>query len=283
MLLDVKMPGDGVSMTVRRMKQISPRTVVIILTMCDESSLVRRLIEEDRGYLLKSVTGGELVAAIRSARSGGRLTLAVSDRSMWEHRDGDLLSRREREILELAARALSNAQIADRLFVAEATVKRHLHNAFRKLGAVSRRRGQQGQGGLDDLHGRGVRAGAGTPAGQDRPERPAGTAQNARLLGPPRMPACRHQRLPNVPTAGLAAGGALEQPRLARDDLDISGPAPSSVRRNARAVARHGPVSASANTATPVRPAPTPSATSRAAPAAQPHPPGSRTPTVCSP
>ena len=196
-LLDVKMPGDGVSMTVRRMKQISPRTVVIILTMCDESSLVRRLIEEGiGGYLLKSVTGGELVAAIRSARSGGRLTLAVSDRSMWEHRDGDLLSRREREILELAARALSNAQIADRLFVAEATVKRHLHNAFRKLGAVSRiERGQQGQGGLDDLHGRGVRAGAGTPAGQDRPERPAGTAQNARRPGPPRMPAGRDRNV----------------------------------------------------------------------------------------
>jgi DNA-binding NarL/FixJ family response regulator len=138
-LLDVEMPGDGVSATVRRLKEISPGTAVIILSMYDESALVRSLIDQGiSGYLLKSVTSGELLAAIRSSRTGGRLILAVSARSTVGDRDGHLLSRREREILELAAQALSNSQIATRLFVAEATVKRHMHNAFRKLGAVSR-------------------------------------------------------------------------------------------------------------------------------------------------
>lgn len=49
-----------------------------------------------------------------------------------------VLTDREREILELAAQALSNYQIATRLTLTEATIKRHLHNIFTKLGAVSR-------------------------------------------------------------------------------------------------------------------------------------------------
>lgn len=168
-LLDVSILGDGGSMTVRRMKQISPRTMVIILSMYDESALVRCLIEEGIGaYLLKSVTSAELLAAIRSVRSGGRLTLAVSARSMWDPRDDDLLSRREREILELAALALSNSQIAGRLLVAEATVKRHLHNAFRKLGAVSRIDAVNKAKAASMISTGGVRAGAGEVAGQDR-------------------------------------------------------------------------------------------------------------------
>jgi DNA-binding NarL/FixJ family response regulator len=139
MLLDVQMPGNGASFTVREVKAVSPRTVVIIVSMSDERSLVRSLIEEGvRGYLLKSVTSTELVMAIRSALVGTTVTLAISANSMWHNHQDGVLSHREREVLELTAQALSNSQIADRLVVAEATVKRHLHNAFRKLGAVSR-------------------------------------------------------------------------------------------------------------------------------------------------
>ena len=180
-LLDVSILGDGGSMTVRRMKQISPRTMVIILSMYDESALVRCLIEEGIGaYLLKSVTSAELLAAIRSVRSGGRLTLAVSARSMWDPRDDDLLSRREREILELAALALSNSQIAGALGRrghGQTASAQRVPQAWRGL---KDRRGKQGQGGLDDLHGRGP-----------------GRGRRGRRSGP--------QRLPHVPTAGLAA------------------------------------------------------------------------------
>jgi DNA-binding NarL/FixJ family response regulator len=139
-LLDVAIPGASVTDTVRALKEISPGTHVIILSMYDENNLVRCLVDLGiSGYLLKSVSSRELIAAIRSSSSGtGRLFLAVSRQSIAQETKEMLLSRREREVLELTAQAMSNSQIARRLFVAEATVKRHLHNAFRKLGAVSR-------------------------------------------------------------------------------------------------------------------------------------------------
>ncbi|MEO3786710.1 response regulator transcription factor [Actinocorallia sp. B10E7] len=175
-LLDVEIPGAEVTETVRAIKEVNPDTCVIVLSMYDESSLVRRLIDMGiSGYLLKSVSSRELIAAIRTCATGGdRLLLAVSRESMVrppEPRDpcDSLLSRREREVLELTAQAMSNSQIASRLFVAEATVKRHLHNAFRKLGAVSR---------IDAVNK--AKAAAIIPADPARDDRPVRQAQSRR-------------------------------------------------------------------------------------------------------
>jgi len=94
-----------------------------------------------RGYLLKSVHGRELVSAIRSLRDGeARILLSVSRESLAYALAprSQTLSDRELQVLELTAHALSNTQIASRLRLTEATVKRHLRNIFVKLGAVSR-------------------------------------------------------------------------------------------------------------------------------------------------
>jgi DNA-binding NarL/FixJ family response regulator len=93
-----------------------------------------------KGYLLKSVTRHELVAAIRGARADdGRILLSVSPTSLAaQARATSVLSDRERAILELVASAMSNTQIANRLYLTEATVKRHIRNIFVKLEAVSR-------------------------------------------------------------------------------------------------------------------------------------------------
>jgi DNA-binding NarL/FixJ family response regulator len=95
-----------------------------------------------RGYLLKSVHWQELVAAIRAVRADSqRIVLGVSGESLGWVRPGlsaSTLSDREREVLALVAEAFSNGQIASRLSLTEATVKRHLRNIFVKLGAVSR-------------------------------------------------------------------------------------------------------------------------------------------------
>ncbi len=141
-LLDVEIPGDEVTTTVGRIRDLSPSSQVIILSMYDGPQLVQSLLTAGiRGYLLKSVHWQELVSAIRSARSDeGRILLAVSRESLAqvEGPSSSVLSDREREVLELAAQALSNTQIASRLSLTEATVKRHLRNIFVKLGAVSR-------------------------------------------------------------------------------------------------------------------------------------------------
>jgi DNA-binding NarL/FixJ family response regulator len=140
-LLDVEIPGGNVTDTVTAIRESAPNTEVVILSMHEGPLLVQRLLALGiRGYLVKSVSGEALLSAVRNACTNeGNVTLAVSRRSLVQL-PGTVatLSPRELDILTLAARALSNAQIASRLYLAEATVKRHLSNSFAKLGAVSR-------------------------------------------------------------------------------------------------------------------------------------------------
>jgi DNA-binding NarL/FixJ family response regulator len=139
-LLDVELPGPGVAETVRRLRASAPRTHVIILSMYDNSALLTQLIKIGiRGYLLKSISHTELVANLRAVCGDpNRLVLSVSQTSLAGSGIGAGLTEREHEVLVLTAAALSNAQIAARLSLTEATVKRHLRGIFAKLGAVSR-------------------------------------------------------------------------------------------------------------------------------------------------
>lgn len=140
-LLEVGGSGQDPVTTVRRIRRHSPATKVIILSMQEGPELLRALLEAGiRGYLLKTVSRNELVAAIQAVEDPERIVLSVSRRSLPED-DGAQpvqLTERERQVLELTARALTNRQIANRLSLTEATVKRHLRNIFAKLGAGSR-------------------------------------------------------------------------------------------------------------------------------------------------
>jgi DNA-binding NarL/FixJ family response regulator len=144
-LLDVEIPGGEATDTVRRILDASPDSRVIILSMHEGPRLVQDLLDAGiRGYLLKSIHWHELVLAIRTVHvEPDRVVLGVSGQSLRNPRpaagEGTVpLSPREREVLSLVGEALSNGQIASRLSLKEATVKRHLRNAFVKLGAVSR-------------------------------------------------------------------------------------------------------------------------------------------------
>ncbi|WP_157251788.1 response regulator transcription factor [Nonomuraea typhae] len=143
LLLDVEIPGEEVTETVAKVRSISPGTQIIILSMYDGPQLLTRLLSAGiRGYLLKSVHRHELIAAVKSVHEDpSRVVLAVSRHSLAHVESGPPaggLSEKELEVLQLAAQALSNAQIARRLGLAEATVKRHMRNIFVKLNAVSR-------------------------------------------------------------------------------------------------------------------------------------------------
>jgi DNA-binding NarL/FixJ family response regulator len=146
MLLDVEMPRNVPTETVRAIRAASGATRVIMLTMHDSPQLVRDMLAAGvAGYLHKSIGRQALTAALRGAlevdRNGGgrRLVMSVTQGSlMADQPPTKLISPRERQILVLVAAAFSNRQIASRLSITEATVKRHLRNAFEKLGAVSR-------------------------------------------------------------------------------------------------------------------------------------------------
>jgi DNA-binding NarL/FixJ family response regulator len=142
-LLDIEIPGDEVTTTVDQIRNRSPGSRVIILSMYEGPQLVQALLAAGiRGYLLKSIHWQELVVAIRAVRAdSNRIVLGVSRESLRYVQQGPspgTLSARELEVLDLVAQALSNGQIASRLHLTEATVKRHLRNIFVKLGAVSR-------------------------------------------------------------------------------------------------------------------------------------------------
>ena len=142
LLLDVEMPRHQVQRTVPQFLRVSPKTRIVVLTMYDDPQLANQLIcLGARAYLVKSATRAELVSVIRGVCTDEqRAVVSMSRRGFGQLDDTQVppLTRRQTEILWLAAQALSNAQIADRLYIAESTVKRHLTKIYAQLGAVSR-------------------------------------------------------------------------------------------------------------------------------------------------
>jgi DNA-binding NarL/FixJ family response regulator len=142
-LLDLEMPDHRPAHSIRQLLRLSPAPKVIILSMHDDPDLVNRMIALGaHGYLHKAVRWQDLTKAIYNIVHGGQTVTALAPRvSAYAPPRPPLmvvLTEREREVLTLVARALSNRQIAVRLDITEGTVKRHLRNIFGKLGAVSR-------------------------------------------------------------------------------------------------------------------------------------------------
>ncbi|MDQ5810317.1 MAG: response regulator transcription factor [Actinomycetota bacterium] len=146
-ILDVEMPVMGAVEVMDRLLEVSPTPRVVILTMHDNSRLVREFLGRGAsGYLSKSASIEGLLTAVRTAAEsplGPRhenVVLAVP-REALERVENDAEgepSARELEILLLAARGLSNRQISTTLTISEATVKRHLANLYAKMGVGSR-------------------------------------------------------------------------------------------------------------------------------------------------
>jgi DNA-binding NarL/FixJ family response regulator len=145
-LMDLVMPRvDGIE-AIRRIREVSPSTRVIVLTsFTDDDRLLPAVRAGAAGYLLKDVEPQDLVRAIRTVHQGGSLLdPAVTGRLMAEvadrgrERSADALTAREREVLALIAQGLPNKRIARELGVAEKTVKTHVGNILAKLGVTDR-------------------------------------------------------------------------------------------------------------------------------------------------
>lgn len=131
----------GVEATRRIRALPSPPPHVLVLTNYDTDTDILSAIEAGAsGYLLKDAPPDELVAAVRAAAAGeSALAPVIASRLMARMRSPQVtLSARELEVLELVAQGASNADIAGRLHIADATVKSHLVHVFTKLGVASR-------------------------------------------------------------------------------------------------------------------------------------------------
>jgi len=145
-LLDIRLPDmDGIDLA-RRLSEHNPRTRIVILSAFDDDDYVRAALTAGvSGYLLKSMPGEELIAAVRSAGLGttvldpslsARLARAPS-RLSGEDRS-ERLTIRERQVVRLVADGLANKTIAKRLEVSARTIEGHLNHVFAKLGVSSR-------------------------------------------------------------------------------------------------------------------------------------------------
>ncbi|KRC47013.1 LuxR family transcriptional regulator [Leifsonia sp. Root227] len=133
--------GESGADATRRIRALDAAPYVLVLTNYDTDGDILGAVEAGAsGYLLKDAPPGDLIAAIRSAAAGeSALAPAIAGRLMERLRSPRVsLSAREIEVLQLVADGASNAEIARRLFVTDATVKSHLVHVFSKLGVASR-------------------------------------------------------------------------------------------------------------------------------------------------
>lgn len=151
-LIDVSMPKLNGTQVAKEIRKHSPNTAIIMFSAFDyEAFILASLRAGARGYLLKTAPLDKIVSAIRLVHRGESvLDVRATDKILHYLRPKgaddsrhnnirfDMLNPRELEVINLAAKGMSNKEIANELVISERTVQTHLVNIFRKLGANSR-------------------------------------------------------------------------------------------------------------------------------------------------
>jgi two-component system response regulator DevR len=146
-VLDIRLQaGDGISVC-REIRSRYPRTACLMLTsFADDEALFHSIMAGAAGYVLKQIRSADLVDSVRRVAAGQQLldpsvTARVLERLRRPPEEDELiarLSKQEREVLVLLADGLTNRQIADRMFLAEKTIKNYVTSVLSKMG-MSRR------------------------------------------------------------------------------------------------------------------------------------------------
>jgi DNA-binding NarL/FixJ family response regulator len=138
-LMDLRLPDSTGIEVVRRIRQEFPAARVLMLTTFDGDEDIHRALEAGAcGYLLKSVPGPELLQAIEAAALGKRYIPPQVQRRLEERATFGELTDREREVLPLVIKGLTNKDIARILKFTEFTAKAHVRSLIAKLGAADR-------------------------------------------------------------------------------------------------------------------------------------------------
>ena len=142
-LMDIRMPVmDGLTATAEILARPEPPRIVMLTTFDLDEAAARDIRQGASGFLLKDADPEFLLAAIRTVHSGSSVIAASATRDLFEHfaeapkpvpAQYTDLTDREREIFALAARGLSNSEIAAREYLSEATVKTHISRILSKL------------------------------------------------------------------------------------------------------------------------------------------------------
>ncbi|MFC2058671.1 response regulator [Chloroflexota bacterium] len=149
-IMDIVMPKlNGIEAS-KEIKKVSPGTAILILTAHDDRHYVLGLLEAGAsGYLLKSARGRDVVDAVRAVRAGESVlhpsiismllkrAMGMLDENV-RLKEEENLTDREIEVLRLAARGMSNKEIATELSTSVRTVKAHISNIFSKMNVASR-------------------------------------------------------------------------------------------------------------------------------------------------
>lgn len=138
-LMDLRLPGmSGVSVITRIRSQF-PKARIIVLTTYDGDEDIHRALDAGaRGYLLKGMSGDDLMHAIRTVHSGkSRIPSEVAER-LAERMARPSLTDRELDVLRQIVSGKSNKEIGQELAISEATVKTHINNILGKLGVTDR-------------------------------------------------------------------------------------------------------------------------------------------------
>ena len=140
-VMDLRMPGmDGIEATEEIMRRV-PDAKVLIFTAYSERALLQRGLESGaRGYILKEAPHETLLRAIEKVAAGETFVDPALMSALTQARGGstDVLTAREREILQLLADGMSNADVAAQLFISQETVKSHVRHILTKLEADTR-------------------------------------------------------------------------------------------------------------------------------------------------
>jgi DNA-binding NarL/FixJ family response regulator len=141
-LMDLKMPVMDGPTAIENIRTRFPDVQIVALTSFDDESMAQRALEAGAiGFLFKDADEDELISAVRLAAKGRGVVAPEAVRALVDRANDDYelrLTDREREILSMLARGLTNPQIAERLMISVSTVNFHVHNILDKLGAKTR-------------------------------------------------------------------------------------------------------------------------------------------------